>query len=208
MKLAATHALAALTKEDVPDSVCRAYGVERLTFGPDYIIPKPFDPRVLVWEASAVARAAVETGVAQEPIDMEEYREQLEKRLGKAHGVMRLLIHKAQHSPKRVVFPEGENEKVLRACHILLEEGVAAPILLGNEKVIRGKAEELGVDLRGMEVVDVERSPDREAYANDGLVKSFTATNSIFLSSRAARRTLRPMRPNPLIPTLIAITFS
>jgi malate dehydrogenase (oxaloacetate-decarboxylating)(NADP+) len=167
MKLAATHALAALTKEDVPDSVCRAYGVERLTFGPDYIIPKPFDPRVLVWEASAVARAAVETGVAQEPIDMEEYREQLEKRLGKAHGVMRLLIHKAQHSPKRVVFPEGENEKVLRACHILLEEGVAAPILLGNEKVIRGKAEELGVDLRGMEVVDVERSPEREAYANE-----------------------------------------
>ena len=167
MKLAATHALAALAKEDVPDSVCRAYGVERLTFGPDYIIPKPFDPRVLVWEASAVARAAMETRVAQEPIDIEEYREQLEKRLGKAHGVMRLVIHKAQHSPKRVVFPEGENEKVLRACHILLEEGVAAPILLGNEKVVRHKADELGVDLLGMEVVDVERSPRREAYANE-----------------------------------------
>jgi malate dehydrogenase (oxaloacetate-decarboxylating)(NADP+) len=167
MKLAATHALAALAKEDVPDSVCRAYGVERLTFGPDYIIPKPFDPRVLVWEASAVARAAMETGVAQEPVDIEEYREQLEKRLGKAHGVMRLVLQKAQHSPKRVVFPEGDNEKVLRACHILLEEGVAAPILLGNEKVVRDKAQELGVDLRGMEVVDVERSPHREAYANE-----------------------------------------
>jgi malate dehydrogenase (oxaloacetate-decarboxylating)(NADP+) len=167
MKLAATHALAALAKEDVPDSVCRAYGVERLTFGPDYIIPKPFDPRVLVWEASAVARAAMETGVAQEPVEIEEYREQLEKRLGKAHGVMRLVLQKAQHSPKRVVFPEGDNEKVLRACHILLEEGVAAPILLGNEKVVRGKAEELGVDLRGMEVVDVECSPGREAYANE-----------------------------------------
>ena len=78
MKLAATYALAALAKEDVPDSVCRAYGVERLKFGPDYIIPKPFDPRVLVWEASAVAKAAMETGVAQNPVDLDEYREQLE----------------------------------------------------------------------------------------------------------------------------------
>ena len=89
MKLAATRALAALAKEDVPDSVCRAYGVERLRFGPDYIIPKPFDPRVLVWEASAVARAAMETGVAQEPLDLADYRERLEKLLGKAHEVMR-----------------------------------------------------------------------------------------------------------------------
>jgi malate dehydrogenase (oxaloacetate-decarboxylating)(NADP+) len=167
MKLAATRALAALAKEDVPDSVCRAYGVERMIFGPDYIIPKPFDPRVLLWEASAVARAAMESGVAQEPVDIAEYREQLEKRLGKAHGVMRLVIHKAQHSPKRVVFPEGENEKVLRACHILLEERVASPILLGNEKLIRAKAAELCVDLKGMEIVDVEYSPEREAYANE-----------------------------------------
>src|SRR5579871_2614949 len=114
MKLAATRALAELAKEDVPDSVCRAYGVERLAFGPDYIIPKPFDPRVLVWEASAVARAAMETGVAQEPVDLAEYREQLEKRLGKAHEVMRVVIHKAQAKPKRVVFPEGDTDKVLQ----------------------------------------------------------------------------------------------
>ena len=100
MKLAATRALAALAKEDVPDSVCQAYGVTRIRFGPEYIIPKPFDPRVLVWEASAVARAAMETGVAKEPVDLEEYRERLERLLGKAHEVMRLIIHKAQSKPQ------------------------------------------------------------------------------------------------------------
>ena len=103
MKLAATRALAALAKEDVPDSVCRAYGVERLKFGPEYLIPKPFDPRVLLWEAVAVAKAAMESGVAQEPLDLNVYREQLEKRLGKAHEVARMMVHKAQTLPKTVV---------------------------------------------------------------------------------------------------------
>ena len=98
MKLAATRALAALAKEDVPDSVLRAYGVDRLEFGREYIIPKPFDPRVLIWEASAVAQAAMETGVAQQPVDLEQYREELEKRLGKANEVMRGMIHKAQQA--------------------------------------------------------------------------------------------------------------
>ena len=167
MKLAATRALAALTKEDVPDSVCRAYGVERLKFGPDYIIPKPFDPRVLVWEASAVAKAAMETGVAQEPIDLSDYREQLEKRLGKAHEVMRIIIHKAQATPKRVAFPEGDNEKVLRAAHILLDEKIASPILLGDEQIIRATAAELGVILDGMEVVDPKASAWREVYIQE-----------------------------------------
>ncbi|HET7209912.1 MAG TPA: NADP-dependent malic enzyme [Terriglobales bacterium] len=167
MKLAATRALAALAKEDVPDSVRRAYGVDRLAFGPDYIIPKPFDPRVLVWEASAVARAAMETGVAQEPVDLAEYRELLEKRLGKAREIMRIMVHKAQAAPKRVVFPEGEHPKILRACHILVEEKIARPILLGNETVIRNKAAECGADLDGTEIVDVERSPRRESYARE-----------------------------------------
>ncbi len=167
MKLAATRALAALTKEDVPDSVCRIYGVERLSFGPDYIIPKPFDPRVLVWEASAVARAAMETGVAQEPVDINEYREQLEKRLGKTHEIMRSVIRKAQTSPKRVVFPEGDNDKILRACHLLVDEKIAHPILLGNENSIRTKAAEVGVSLDGMEIVDLERSTWREIYARE-----------------------------------------
>ena len=132
MKLAATRALAALAKEDVPDSVCRAYGVERLSFGREYLIPTLFDPRVLVWEASAVAEAAMRTGVAQEPVDLAAYREQLESRLGKAHEVARTMIHKAQAHPKQVVFPEGENEKILRACHSLVEEKIAKPILLGD----------------------------------------------------------------------------
>src|ERR1700758_1415688 len=94
MKLAATRALANLAKEDVPDSVCRIYGVERLQFGREYLIPKPFDPRVLMWEAWAVAEAAMRTGVAQEPIDLDTYRAQLEKRLGKAYEVARTMIHK------------------------------------------------------------------------------------------------------------------
>jgi malate dehydrogenase (oxaloacetate-decarboxylating)(NADP+) len=164
MKLAATHALAALTKEDVPDSVCHAYGVERLRFGPDYIIPKPFDPRVLVWEATAVARAAMETGVAQKPVDLAEYRERLEKMLGKAHEFMRMVIHKAKAAPRRVVFPEGENEKILRAARILADEKIASPILLGSEETILRKAADLGVALDGMKIVDPMVWPDRKRY--------------------------------------------
>jgi malate dehydrogenase (oxaloacetate-decarboxylating)(NADP+) len=167
MKLAATHALAKLAKEDVPDSVCRAYGVERLSFGPDYLIPKPFDPRVLVWEASAVAQAAMETGVAQVAIDIDTYREQLEKRLGKAHEIMRAMIHKAQAGPKRVVFPEGENEKVIRACHILLDERIAHPVLLGDSNAIQQKAQELGLSLEGAQIVDPTNSSRHERYVNE-----------------------------------------
>jgi malate dehydrogenase (oxaloacetate-decarboxylating)(NADP+) len=167
MKLAATRALAALAKEDVPDSVCRAYGVDRIRFGPEYIIPKPFDPRVLVWEASAVAQAAMETGVAQEPVDLDEYRERLERRLGKAREVTRMLIHKAQAQPKRVVFPEGDNDKILRACHILADEKIAQPILLGNPAAIRARAAELGIPLDGIEIVDPATAPKREQYIEE-----------------------------------------
>jgi len=167
MKLAATHALATLAKEDVPDSVCRAYGVERLKFGPDYIIPKPFDPRVLVWEAAAVARAAMETGVAQSPVDLSEYREQLEKRLGKAHELMRIMINKAKSNPKRVVFPEGEHEKILRACHVLLEENVAIPVLLGHGGQVQKAAAELGISLDGAIIVEPESHPRRDEYVQE-----------------------------------------
>ena len=167
MKLAASWALANLAKEDVPDSVCRAYGVDRITFGPDSIIPRPFDPRVLVWEASAVAEAAMRTKVAQEPVDLAEYREQLEKRLGKAHEIMRVFVHRAQSAPQRVVFPEGEHDKVLRACRILVEEKIARPILLGNERVIRAKAESLGLALDEVRVVDPQSFELRESYAQE-----------------------------------------
>jgi len=167
MKLAATHALANLAKEDVPDSVCRAYGVARLKFGPDYLIPKPFDPRVLVWESSAVAQAAMETGAAQEPIDIDVYREQLERHLGKAHEISRMMIHKAQAKPKHVVFPEGDNEKILRACHSILDEKIATPILLGNAATIHAKTAELGLDLKDAEIVDPAASPLRERYIQE-----------------------------------------
>ena len=164
MKLAATRALASLAKEDVPDSVCHAYGVDRIRFGPEYIIPKPFDPRVLVWEASAVARAAMETGVARTPVDLTEYRERLERLLGKAHEVMRTIIRKAASRPRRVVFPEGESEKILRAAHILVEENIGQPILLGDKKVIEAKANDLSVALDKIEVINPKEWPKRETY--------------------------------------------
>jgi malate dehydrogenase (oxaloacetate-decarboxylating)(NADP+) len=167
MTLAATQALAALAKEDVPDSVCRAYGVERLSYCREYLIPKAFDPRVLVWEASAVAEAAMRSGVAREPVDLVAYREQLERRLGKAHEVARIMIHKAQAQPKYVAFPEGENEKILRAAHILVEEKIAKPILLGNVVVIQATAEELGLKLDGMKIVDPGTSEWRESYIEE-----------------------------------------
>jgi len=166
MKLAATRALANLAKQDVPDSVCRAYGVARLRFGPDYLIPKPFDPRVLVWESSAVAQAAMETGVAQEPVDIVEYHERLQRHLGKAHEIARMMIHKAQAKPKQVVFPEGDNEKILRACHAIMEEKIATPILIGNAGTIHSKTAELGLDLQA-QIVDPATSPLREGYIQE-----------------------------------------
>jgi len=167
MKLAATRALAALAKEDVPDSVLRAYGVERMEFGREYIIPKPFDPRVLLWEASAVAQAAMETGVAQQPVDLVRYREDLERRLGRAYEVMRVMVHKAQKQPKRVVFTEGEQPKILRACQILLEEKIAHPILLGNVENIHALAEELHLHLAGVQIVDPPKSPRLDEYLEE-----------------------------------------
>jgi malate dehydrogenase (oxaloacetate-decarboxylating)(NADP+) len=167
MKLAATRALADLAKQDVPDSVCRAYGVESLKFGREYLVPTVFDPRVLTWEASAVAEAAMRTGVAQEPVDLDAYRAQLERRQGKAYEVARTMIHKAQANPKQVVFPEGENEKILRAAHTLVEEKIAKPILLGNARVIQARAQELGVNTEAMQIIDPATSGHREAYAQE-----------------------------------------
>ncbi len=167
MKLAATRALAALAKEDVPDSVLRAYGVDRIDFGREYIIPKPFDPRVLIWEASAVAQAAMETGVAQQPVDLAQYREELERRLGTAHGVMRAMINKAQKAPKRIVFTEGEEGKILRACQILLDEKIALPILLGDEEKIRAKAADMRLHLHGVQMVDPAKFDRHDIYAEE-----------------------------------------
>jgi malate dehydrogenase (oxaloacetate-decarboxylating)(NADP+) len=166
MKIAASHALAALAKEDVPESVQRAYGGATFKFGPDYIIPKPFDPRVLLWEAPAVARAAIETKVARRPLDLEEYKQSLERIYGRTHMVMRKYREQARRQPKRVVFPESEDEKILRACQILTDERIAKPVLLGDEEMLCQRIKELDLDLIGrVEIVNHLRSSKFEQYA-------------------------------------------
>jgi malate dehydrogenase (oxaloacetate-decarboxylating)(NADP+) len=165
MEMAATRALAALAKEEVPDSVMRAYGLERLKFGPDYLIPKPFDPRVLLWVAPAVAWAAVASGVAARIIDVEEYRAELEARLGRARQVMRGLMTRAQQEPQRIVFPEGEDPRILRAARILADEGLARPILLGDADVIRRQADDAAVTLEEIELANPRTADDRETLA-------------------------------------------
>jgi malate dehydrogenase (oxaloacetate-decarboxylating)(NADP+) len=164
MKLAAARALAALAREDVPDSVLKAYGLETLRFGPDYIIPKPLDPRVMLWEAPAVAQAAMETGVARIHIDIEEYRERLAARLGKGTQVMRFIINKAKAAPERIAFGEGEEPKILRAAALIQEEGIGRPILIGRPEVIRRRIEELGLRCQP-EIVYPPEFPRLEEYA-------------------------------------------
>jgi malate dehydrogenase (oxaloacetate-decarboxylating)(NADP+) len=163
MKLAATHALAALAREDVPDSVLKVYNLESLKFGPDYIIPKPFDPRVLLWEAPAVAEAAMKTGVARRQVDLEAYREQLEARLGKGWELMRFIINKACSNPKRVAFGEGEEPRIIRAAAAIEEEGIGRAILLGRPEVVRQKVQDLGLGFEPM-VIEPQFSQQYETY--------------------------------------------
>ena len=166
MKIAAVKALADLAKEDVPDSVIRAYGDKPIRFGKDYIIPKPFDSRVLIWEASAVAKAAVDTGIAKMPItDFEAYKERLESLLGKSREVMRLAINKAKKFPKKIVFPEGWEPKIIRACQIIVDEGIAQPLILGSKEYIEKKAKKLNVDLSGVEIIDPMLSNKLQNYS-------------------------------------------
>jgi malate dehydrogenase (oxaloacetate-decarboxylating)(NADP+) len=168
MKIAAARALAGLAREDVPDSVINAYGGERFSFGPEYIIPKPFDARVLTRVAPAVARAAVETGVARLPIeDWDEYVAALERRIhGKSHQVVRSLMSKARLSAdKRIVFPEATEEKILRACQVMVDEEIAEPVLIGDPTQIRARAEDLGIDLNGIALVDVHEESRLAGYA-------------------------------------------
>jgi len=167
MKKAAVFALADLAQEECPDSVCRAYGNKKFSFGREYIIPKPFDPRALLRVAPAVAKAAMDSGVARQPIaDMEKYVEQLESLQGMAKETLRMLINKAKSDPKRIVFVEGDNEKILRAAHILVEEGIAHPILVGNEERIRGVMAEIGFELNdSFQIIDPAKYEKSEEYA-------------------------------------------
>ena len=165
MKMAATRALALLAKEAVPNSVAALYGLQDVQFGPEYLIPFPFDPRVLLWVAPAVAWAAVASGAANDFIDVDAYRERLEARLGRARGVMRGLINRAISNPKRVVFPEGEEPKVIRAARICVEDGIAQPILLGDRETIERKARGMNVPLDEILIDDPATSHKRDEYA-------------------------------------------
>jgi len=166
MKLAASEALAHLAKEDVPDSVLRAYGNDRFSFGREYLIPKPFDYRVLLNVPVAVARAAAETGVAQQPIqDYDAYRRRLEALLGRSRGVMHLIFDRAKRDPKRIVFPEGDQEKIIRAAKILIDEGLAHPILLVRQDEIAPLLEKYHIERSQVTIIDITSSPDYKRYA-------------------------------------------
>ncbi len=167
MKLAASKALAALAKEDVPDSVLKAYGVPSLLFGRDYIIPKPLDPRVLLWVAPAVAKAAMETGVARLTIDLDEYREELALRQGKGQQVRHFILNQAKAMGKRhrLVFAEGEETKIIRAAEQVCSEKIGKPILLGNPEVIAEKAGELGIMCHS-ELLDPQNCEQLDAYVD------------------------------------------
>jgi malate dehydrogenase (oxaloacetate-decarboxylating)(NADP+) len=147
MKVAAAHALAELAKQDVPDSVLRAYGKESIRFGPDYIIPKALDPRVMLWESPAVAQAAMESGVARKMIDLEVYRQELAFRQGTGQQMRYYIMNKARASAakKRVVFAEGEESKIIRAADQIKNEAIGIPVLIGRPEVIHEKIRSLGL---------------------------------------------------------------
>jgi malate dehydrogenase (oxaloacetate-decarboxylating)(NADP+) len=149
----------------VPDSVLRAYGNERMSFGREYLIPKPFDYRVLLTVPVAVARAAAETGVAQMPIeDYDAYRRRLEGMLGRSRGLMHELYERARQNPKRIVFPEGDQEKIIRAAKILIDEKLAHPILLVHREEIEPLLRKYNVDESKITIIDINRSPDYDRY--------------------------------------------
>ena len=163
MKRAAAQALADLARQDVPDAVVKAYGDQPLQFGPEYLIPKPLDPRVLFEVAPAVAQAAVDSGCARKELDVEQYVERLEARLGKSREMMRVVLNKAKSEPKRVVLAEGDDEKMIRAAYQLVEQGIAEPVLIGDREEVWETSQELGLDF-DPEIVDPEEG-NLEAYA-------------------------------------------
>jgi malate dehydrogenase (oxaloacetate-decarboxylating)(NADP+) len=166
MKIAAAHAIAELARQPVTAEVAAAYGGEQFEFGPEYIIPKPFDSRVLVTVASAVAKAGCDTGVAGDPItNWDTYRETLEGMHDKSLMVMHSIRSKAKAHPRKIVFSEGCDGRVLEACRISVDEGYCQPILLGNEENIRAKAEEIGFDLKGVTLKDPTSCPNLEPMA-------------------------------------------
>lgn len=166
MKFAAVQALANLAKENVPEVVLSAYGGQDFSFGSEYIIPKPFDPRVLWTVAPAVAKAAIDTGVARIKIDdWNAYKEELKERLGFSKEIIRLMVHKAQKNPKKVVYPEGEEEKMIRAANSVFKEHIGKPILIGREDFIKNKIKELEYNVEDFEIHDPRTCDKCDHYA-------------------------------------------
>lgn len=162
MKMAAVYALANLAKETVPEQVNIAYGEKKLVFGKDYILPKPFDPRLMTEIPPAIAKAAMESGVATEPIvDWEKYKNELFDRMGSDNKMVRLLINRAKTDPKKVIYTEADQLNVLKAAQIVHEEGIAVPILLGNKEIILELKEEIGFDA-DVEIIDPKTSEEKE----------------------------------------------
>jgi malate dehydrogenase (oxaloacetate-decarboxylating)(NADP+) len=164
MKVAAAKALAALAHEDVPDSVLKAYGVDSIHFGKDYLIPKPLDPRVLTWVAPAVARAAMESGVARKLIDIDAYPDELAARQGLGMSVMRQVIHQAQRNPKRIALAEGYDPSIIRAAYAIEQQGIGEPILLGRHDIIAKEIEKLELTYTPT-IIDPLLSDKRAEYA-------------------------------------------
>ena len=196
MKVAAAKALAALAHEDVPDSVLKAYGLDYLHFGKDYLIPKPLDPRVLTWVAPAVANAAMETGVARKQIDINAYPDQLRARQGLGMTVMRHIIRQAKNAPKRVVLAQGEHPKMIRAAYALVQEGIADPILIGKADAIIAEIENLKLDFKPT-IVEPGKCEKTELYAQ----KLFELRQRKGVTLAAARQMV--CRPNYLAPMMV-----
>ena len=166
MKLAAVYAIANLAKEPVPELVNMAYNKVNLQFGKDYLIPKPLDPRLITWVAPAVAKAAMDSGVAANPIaDLEAYKEELLRRMGNDNQLMDRVTNRAKTNPKRVVFAEADNYKILKAAQVVYNDGVATPILLGKKERIQKICTEHNINLNGVEIID-PRNPEEEERIN------------------------------------------
>ena len=163
MKVAAARALAELTEEDVPDSVLAAYGQERLVMGPEYVIPKPLDLRALMWVAPAVAKAAMDSGVARRELDLSDYLDQLTERLGKTEQVLRFMQIKASRDPKRLAFAEGQHPSIVRAAYAIQQEGIADVMLLGQPEQVRAQCASLNLDFEP-EVINPASSSELDEY--------------------------------------------
>ena len=167
MKIAAVHALAELAREDVPDAVIRAYGGKPIRFGPDYIVPKPLDTRVLLKVVPAVAQAAVGSGVARTSLpEQAVYLQRLEASLGPEREIMRKIIFRAQQNPQRIVLPEGDHPVIIRAAHHVAKEGIARPLLLGDPAAIRSQADSLHISLDGIDIMNLCHNPHTAAFTD------------------------------------------